>query len=293
MSRAGPEPRRVGLVGGSGLYALPGLTVEEELRLETPFGEPSDAYVLGRMGDVPVAFLSRHGRGHRILPSEINFRANVWGFRKLGCDALLSASACGSMQLEYRPTDIVLPDQFIDRTTRRVATFFGDGCVAHVSFAHPVCPHLVHALAAAGEAEKARVHRGGTYLCMEGPQFSTKAESALYRSWGVDVIGMTNATEAKLCREAEICYASMALVTDYDCWHEELQAVTVEAVLEVLHRNAETANRVLAAAVRAIPPDRACGCRTALANAVLTNPDAIPPATRERLALLLERDRTR
>lgn len=284
--------RRVGLVGGSGLYALPGLVVKEEVRLLTPFGEPSDAFVLGDLAGVPVAFLARHGRAHHHLPSDINYRANVWGFRKLGCDALLSASACGSMKLDYRPTDIVLPDQFIDRTHRRVSTFFGDGCVAHVSLAHPVCPHLLEVLARAGASEGARVHAGGTYLCMEGPQFSTKAESNLYRSWGVDVIGMTNATEAKLCREAGICYATMALVTDYDCWHEEEQAVTVEAVIAVLHQNAATANRVLSGAVRAVDSVRACGCRTALANAVLTRPEAVPAATRERLALLLERDRT-
>lgn len=279
----------IGLIGGSGLYALPSLTVREEVRLSTPFGEPSDAFVLGELGDVPVAFLSRHGRGHRRAPSEVAFRANVWGFRKLGCDALLSASACGSMREEYRPGDVVLADQFVDRTRGREASFFGDGCVAHVSMAHPVCPRLLDVLEATARGDGVRVHRGGTYLCIEGPQFSTRAESLLYRSWGVDVIGMTNATEAKLCREAEVCYASMAMVTDYDCWNEEEQAVTVEAVLSVLAANAATANRVLAAAVLSVDGARDCTCRDALSTAVLTRREDVPEKTRERLALLLEK----
>ena len=280
---------RVGLVGGSGLYALPSLTVREEVCLATPYGDPSDAFVLGEIGDVPVAFLSRHGRGHRILPAEVNFRANVWGFRKLGCDVLLSASACGSMREELRPGDVVLPDQFLDRTTGRASTFFGGGCVAHVSMAHPVCPRLLDVLEATARGDGVRVHRGGTYLCIEGPQFSTRAESLLYRSWGVDVIGMTNATEARLCREAEICYATMAMVTDYDCWNEDEQAVTVEAVLSVLAANAATANRVLAAAVLSVDAGRDCCCRDALASAVLTRREDVPAPTRERLALLMEK----
>lgn len=281
--------KRVGLVGGSGLYALPSLVVKEEVRLLTPFGEPSDAFALGEVAGAPVAFLARHGRGHRILPSEVNFRANVWGFRSLGCDVLLSASACGSMREDFRPGDVVLPDQFVDRTHSRRSTFFGEGCVAHVSMAHPVCPRLLDLLEATGREQGARLHRGGTYLCMEGPQFSTRAESLLYRSWGIDVIGMTNATEAKLAREAELCYASMAMVTDYDCWNEEEQAVSVEAVLAVLSQNAATADRLLGAAVPAVDPARDCGCRDALRFAVLTRPDAIPAAARERLSLLLER----
>jgi 5'-methylthioadenosine phosphorylase len=281
--------RRVGLIGGSGLYDLPGLSTTGEVRLETPFGDPSDAFFLGELDGVPVVFLARHGRGHRLLPSEINFRANVWGFRKLGCDALISASACGSMKESYRPTDIVLPDQFIDRTHRRIATFFGDGCVAHVSLAHPVCPHLLEALDLAGREKGARVHTGGTYLGMEGPQFSTKAESWLYRSWGVDVIGMTNVQEAKLCREAEICYATMALVTDYDCWHEDEQAVTVETILDVLRANAATANAVLAAAVSRIDAARGCACRAALRDAVLTRREDVPEEAQARLSLLMER----
>jgi 5'-methylthioadenosine phosphorylase len=278
---------RIGLIGGSGLYDVPGLVTTSEVRLETPFGEPSDAYVVGDLSGAPVAFLARHGRKHRILPSEINFRANVWGFKELGCDALISASACGSMKEAYRPTDLVLPEQFVDGTHRRVATFFGDGCVAHVSLAHPVCPHLLERLDRTARERGARVHTGGIYLGMEGPQFSTKAESYLYRSWGVDVIGMTNVQEAKLCREAEICYATMALVTDYDCWHEEEQAVTVETILEVLRTNAGTANAILAAAVPRIDAERRCACREALKFAVLTRREDVPESTRKRLSLLM------
>ena len=263
--------------------------MKEEIRLDTPFGEPSDAWVVGELSGVPVAFLARHGRAHRLLPSEINYRANVWGFRKLGCRYLLSASACGSMKDSYRPKDVVLPDQFLDLTKGRASTFFGEGCAAHVSLAHPVSEILTTALAAAGQEESAVVHRGGVYLCMEGPQFSTRAESFLYRSWGVDVIGMTNATEARLCREAEIAYASMALVTDYDCWHEEEAPVSVEAVLAVLRQIAATAVRVLARAVAALDPGRPPDCDGAMRHAVLTAPDRIPAAARERLALLMER----
>ena len=283
------SPPPVGLIGGSGLYDLPGLSTTSEVRLETPFGEPSDSFFVGELTGVAVVFLARHGRGHRLLPSEINYRANVWGFRKLGCDTLISASACGSMKESYRPTDLVLPDQFLDRTHRRVATFFGDGCVAHVSLAHPVCPHLLEVLDEAAREKGARVHTGGTYLGMEGPQFSTKAESFLYRSWGVDVIGMTNVQEAKLCREAEICYATMALVTDYDCWHEEGQAVTVDTILDVLRANAGTANAVLAAAVPRVHVSRRCTCREALRYAVLTRPEDVPEKTKRRLSLLMEK----
>ncbi len=280
---------RIGLIGGSGLYSLPGLEITGEITLRTPFGSPSDSYFLGVLSSVPVAFLARHGRHHSFLPSEVNYRANVWGFRKLGCSWLLAASACGSMKEAYKPTDIVLPDQFIDLTKHRVSTFFGGGCVGHVSFANPVSTVLLDALAAAAKAEGAVCHRGGTYVCMEGPQFSTKAESLLYRSWGADVIGMTNATEAKLAREAGIGYASMALVTDYDCWHEEEAAVSVETVLEVLRRNASTANRVLANAVRRLDPDRPSDCADALAWAVLTAKERISPAAARRLELLLKK----
>jgi 5'-methylthioadenosine phosphorylase len=287
--KASPSPR-IGLIGGSGLYSLPGLEITGEVALSTPFGVPSDSYFLGNLSSVPVAFLARHGRHHSFLPSEINYRANVWGFRKLGCSWLLSASACGSMKEAYEPTNIVLPDQFLDLTKRRVSTFFGEGCAGHVSFAHPVSALLLDALEAAAKAEGAGCHRGGTYVCIEGPQFSTKAESLLYRSWGADVIGMTNATEAKLCREAGIGYASMALVTDYDCWHEGQTAVSVEAVLAVLKKNAGTANRVLANAVRRLDPNRPSDCADALRWAVLTPRNRIGPAASKRLALLLKRD---
>ena len=289
---SGAGLRRIGLIGGSGLYSLPDLAITDEVVLRTPFGAPSDSYFLGNLSSVPVAFLARHGRHHSFLPSEINYRANVWGFRKLGCSWLLSASACGSMREAYKPTDIVLPDQFLDLTKRRVSTFFGDGCVGHVSFAHPVSGVLLDALEAAAKAEGVVYHRGGTYVCMEGPQFSMRAESLLYRSWGADVIGMTNVTEAKLCREAEIGYASMALVTDYDCWHEEEQAVSVEAVLGVLKKNAATANRVLANAVRRLDPNRPSDCADALRSAVLTRMDRIPPATLKRLAIFLKKEAT-
>jgi len=280
---------RIGLIGGSGLYGLPGLRITDEVALSTPFGKPSGTYFLGNLSSVPVAFLARHGRHHHLLPSEINYRANVWGFRRLGCSWLVSASACGSMKEAYRPTDIVLPDQFVDLTRARASTFLGDGCVGHVSFSHPVSPVLAAALEIAGRAEHAVVHAGGTYLCIEGPQFSTKAESLLYRSWGVDVIGMTNATEAKLCREAGIAYASMCLVTDYDCWHEDEAPVRVDAVLEVLRANARTANRVLAAAVRGLDPLRPSDCADALGLGLLTPPGRVPGRTRRRLALFTEK----
>jgi 5'-methylthioadenosine phosphorylase len=280
---------RVGLIGGSGLYTLPGLRVQEEARLPTPFGDPSDAFVLGEMSGVPVVFLARHGRGHRIAPSEINFRANLWGMKRLGVDAVLSVSACGSMKEQYRPTDVVLPDQLIDRTTRRVSTFFGDGCVAHVSLAHPICASLHETLRAAAASLGAVVHAKGTYIGIEGPQFSTLAESRLYRSWDVDVIGMTNVQEAKLAREAEICYATMNLVTDYDCWNEAEQAVTVDAILGVLEANADAANRILARAVEQVDRGRGCACRDALRFALLTRREDVPEETRRRLSLLTEK----
>jgi 5'-methylthioadenosine phosphorylase len=288
---ARPAVPRIGLIGGSGLYALPGLEITDEVALSTPFGEPSDSFFLGTLSSVPVAFLARHGQHHRLLPTEINYRANVWGFRKLGCSWLISASACGSMKEAYRPTDVVLPDQFLDLTKHRRSTFFGEGCVGHVSFSHPVSTTLLDALAVAGKAEKAVVHRGGTYVCIEGPQFSTRAESLLYRSWGVDVIGMTNATEAKLCREAGIAYASACLVTDYDCWHEEESPVSVEAVLAVLKANAVMADRVLASAVRRLDPARPSDCADALTFAILTPSARVPARTRGRLALFTQKGR--
>ncbi|MGH7362832.1 MAG: S-methyl-5'-thioadenosine phosphorylase [Candidatus Methylomirabilales bacterium] len=280
------EPR-IGIIGGSGLYEMAGLTDAREERVETPFGPPSDAYVLGRLEGRPVAFLARHGRGHRLLPSELNFRANIYGFKALGAEWILSASAVGSMREDVKPRDILIPDQFFDRTKARPSTFFGDGLVVHVAFADPTCLALGGLLERAAREEGATVHRGGTYLCIEGPQFSTRAESRIYRAWGVDVIGMTNLQEAKLAREAEICYATMALVTDYDVWHETEEDVTVEVVVAILLENAAMAKAILRRAVRAIPAARTCPCRDALRDAIITARDRIPPATRERLRLLV------
>jgi 5'-methylthioadenosine phosphorylase len=276
---------RVGLVGGSGVYDLAAIEDLREDRLETPFGAPSDAFFTGTLGGVPVAFLSRHGRGHRISPTEINYRANVCGFKMLGCDALLSASACGSLREELAPRHAVVPDQFIDRTRHRKDTFFGDGVgvVAHASLADPVCPELARGLAEGGRAAGLTVHRGGTYVCMEGPQFSTRAESNLYRSWGADVIGMTNLTEARLCREAEICYASLALVTDYDCWREATEAVSVESILAILAENAAAARRALSGAVARVDAARACGCRDAMRYGIITDRSAVSESARQRL----------
>jgi 5'-methylthioadenosine phosphorylase len=274
---------RVGLVGGSGVYDLAEVTGLEERRLETPFGTPSDAYFVGELRGVPVAFLSRHARGHRLSPTEINYRANVCGFKMLGCDALLSASACGSLREEHAPRHAVVPDQFIDRTRHRADTFFGGGVAAHAGFADPVCPSLSNELADAGRAAGLSVHLGGTYVCMEGPQFSTRAESELYRSWGADVIGMTNLTEARLCREAEICYASLALVTDYDCWHPHSEDVSVDVIVAILGENAAAARRALSGAVGRVQPDRPCSCRDAMRYAIITDRGAIPDAARERL----------
>ena len=279
----------IGIIGGSGLYDVAEIENLKEVILETPFGQPSDAYIVGKLSGRPVAFLARHGRGHRISPSEINYRANIFGMKMLGVDRIISAGAVGSMKEEIRPMDIVLPDQFIDRTTRRESTFFGSGIVAHVSFADPVCGELRLLLSRTANAAGARVHDGGTYLCMEGPQFSTRAESHVYRSWGVSVIGMTNLQEAKLAREAEICYATMALVTDYDCWHQSEEAVTVEAVIGYLKKNAETARRVIAGAIAAMPMARGCQCGDALKNSIITDRSAIPAAARAELDLLVGR----
>jgi len=274
----------IGIIGGSGLYEMEGLESVEERRLETPFGPPSDAYITGTLEGRRVAFLPRHGRGHRLMPSELNFRANIFGFKLLGAEWVISAAAVGSMREDLPPRDIVIPDQFFDRTKGRISTFFGDGIVAHVSFADPTCPVLGKQLLAAGETVGARMHWGGTYLCMEGPQFSTRAESRIYRSWGVDVIGMTNLQEAKLCREAEICYATLAMVTDYDVWHDTEADVTVEAVVAVLKQNAETAKAIIKAAVSSFPARReGCHCPYALRDAIISAPSAIPPQVRERL----------
>jgi len=279
----------IGIIGGSGLYAMPGLSGVRKERVETPFGEPSEVFALGELEGRRVAFLARHGKGHRILPSEINFRANIYAMKALGVERILSVSAVGSLKEEHKPMDFVIPDQFIDRTFARTATFFGEGVVAHVGFGDPVCATVAGAFATACAEVGVVGKRGGTYVCMEGPQFSTRAESNLYRSWGADVIGMTNLQEAKLAREAEICYATMAMVTDYDCWREGHDDVTVEHVVAVLHQNAENAGKVVRAAVTAMPRERACGCGTALQYAILTDRSVIPQATRERLRLILGR----
>jgi 5'-methylthioadenosine phosphorylase len=279
----------IGIIGGSGLYAMPGLTDTREAKVETPFGDPSDAYVLGTLEGRKVAFLSRHGRGHRITPSELNFRANIYGFKQLGVERILSLSAVGSLKEEHKPTDFVIPDQFYDRTKTRVSTFFGDGVVGHIAFADPVCEELANVFDSACRKSHVVVKKGGTYLCIEGPQFSTKAESNLYRSWGMDVIGMTNLQEAKLAREAEICYATLAMVTDYDCWHPGHDSVTVDQIVAVLNANATNACSVVRHAVKEMPKQRGCKCGSALATAIMTVPDKIPPATREKLRLLLDK----
>jgi 5'-methylthioadenosine phosphorylase len=281
------QQAEIGIIGGSGLYAMPGLTAVHEERVATPFGDPSDAFILGELEGRKVAFLARHGRGHRILPSELNFRANIYAMKKLGVERILSLSAVGSLKEEHKPGDFVVVDQFIDRTFLRTATFFGDGIVGHVAFGDPVCATVAKAIATGCKSEGVRAVSGGTYVCMEGPQFSTRAESNLYRSWGADVIGMTNLQEAKLAREAEICYATAAMVTDYDCWREGHDDVTVEQIVAVLNQNAANACKVVRSAVAAMPRERKCACASALQFAILTSPDAIPAAAREKLDLLL------
>lgn len=279
----------IGIIGGSGLYAMPGLTDVHEEKLTTPFGDPSDAFVLGTLEGRKVAFLARHGRGHHLLPSELNFRANIYAMKMLGVERILSVSAVGSLKEEHKPTDFVMPDQFIDRTYARTSTFFGEGIVAHVAFGDPVCSTVSSAFKNACDANGVVGKSGGTYVCMEGPQFSTRAESNLYRSWGADVIGMTNLQEAKLAREAEICYATMAMVTDYDCWHEGHDDVTVDQIVAVMHQNSRNAEKVVRAAVAALPADKTCACGDALKYAILTDKKTIPAETRQKLWLLLEK----
>jgi 5'-methylthioadenosine phosphorylase len=278
---------QIGVIGGSGLYSLPGLEQIQEISVETPWGAPSDAYVLGTLHGKRLAFLARHGRGHRILPSELNFRANIYGMKKLGVERIISFSAVGSLREDLPPQMFVLPEQFVDRTRGRISTFFGKGVVAHIAFADPICPELLGLLEKACRSAGVSVHRGGTYICMEGPAFSTKAESQLYRSWKMDIIGMTNLQEAKLAREAELCYVTVAMVTDYDCWHPDHDAVTVEQIIANLIKNSENACNVLRHAVEAMPAGRICGCGAALKNAILTDPKTIPLHARKDLDLLI------
>ena len=277
----------LGVIGGTGLYEMEGLSGVREVEMETPFGEPSGPFVIGSLGGVEMAFLPRHGRGHRLLPTEVNNRANIFGMKKLGVGRILSVSAVGSLKEEIEPGHMVLPDQFIDRTYRRSPTFFGDGIVAHVQFADPFCNALRAVVADAAADEDIRVHGRGTYVCMEGPQFSTRAESALHRSWGADVIGMTNLQEAKLAREAEICFATMAMATDYDCWNEAAGDVDIEEIIAVLQKNADVAKRIIRGTVERLSPERTCPCASALAMAIVTDRSLIPEAARERLAPLV------
>ena len=281
---------KIGIIGGSGLYQMPELKDIDEVEIETPFGSPSDKFILGTLEGERVAFLPRHGRGHRFTPTEVPFRANIYGMKLLGVERILSASAVGSLQEKYAPLDMVIPDQFFDRTRARSreSTFFGEGIIAHVSFAHPVCKDLGDVLEDSCKSIDVKVHRGGTYICMEGPAFSTVAESNVYRSWNMDVIGMTNLQEAKLAREAEICYATLALVTDYDCWHPDHDAVTVEAVIEYLNKNVRNAQMIMRAAVKALQTrPRDCKCGAALKNAIFTAPDLWPEATTRRLGAII------
>jgi 5'-methylthioadenosine phosphorylase len=280
-------PVEIGIIGGSGLYQMPGLLRPREVRLTTPFGRPSDAYMVGELEGRRVAFLARHGRGHLLLPGEVPFRANIYGLKQLGVERIISVSAVGSLRENLKPLDKVVPSQFFDRTRGRVSTFFGGGIVAHIGFADPVCPAVQETLASACLATGVSYSSGGTYLCMEGPAFSTRAESNVYRTWGMDVIGMTNLQEAKLAREAEICYATLAMVTDYDCWHPGHDAVTVDQVIEYLNRNVENAQKIIRSAVQTLPAERTCKCASALAHAILTDRRRIPAAARKRLQLLV------
>ncbi len=277
----------IGIIGGSGLYNIEGIKDVKSIEIETPFGKPSDAFTTGTLEGRSVVFLPRHGKGHTILPTELNFRANIWGMKKLGVTHIIAVSAVGSMREEIRPLDIVIPDQFYDHTKGRKSTFFGDGIVAHMSFADPVCPALADVLFNAAKQVGARVHKGGTYLCIEGPQFSTRAESLIFRQWGVSVIGMTNVQEAKLAREAEICYSTMALATDYDCWHVGEEEVTLEMVVKNLEKNVETAKRIIKTALPMIKLERQCPCPTAISKAIVTKQDLIPTETRKKLDIII------
>ena len=281
-----PEAR-IGIIGGSGLYDMAGLEDVQHMALETPFGDPSGKYVVGKLAGKPVAFLARHGQGHKLLPSELNFRANIFGFKLLGAEHILSASAVGSLKEDVHPLDVLIPDQFIDRTRGRISTFFGNGIAVHVEFSKPFCARLSKLMVEAGRKVDARIHEGGTYVCMEGPQFSTLAESELYRSWGAHVIGMTNLQEAKLAREAEMSYATLALVTDYDCWHGSHESVTVAQIIENLQKNAETARQIIVETVRNVDLDEPSPHANALQYAIITQPDHIPENIKRDLAPLI------
>jgi 5'-methylthioadenosine phosphorylase len=281
------QQAQIGVIGGSGLYSMPGFEAQREVSVDTPWGAPSEKYVLGSLAGKQIAFLARHGRGHRISPSELNFRANIYGMKSLGVERIVSLSAVGSLKEEHRPLDFVIPHQFFDRTRGRASTFFGEGMVAHITFADPVCPQLSEVVGQAARASGVSVKRGGTYLCMEGPAFSTKAESNVYRSWGMDVIGMTNLQEAKLAREAEICYVTVAMVTDYDCWHPQHDAVTVSDIMANLNQNAENACKVVKAVVAAMPAERDCSCGSALRHAIITDRTLVPESTRKKLDLIV------
>lgn len=276
----------LGIIGGSGLYQMSEIQQGTWLRIDTPFGSPSDDYFVGEVEGIRIVFLPRHGRGHRLLPSELNFRANIYGMKKLGVEQLIAVSAVGSLKKEIAPGDIVIPDQFIDRTRSRISTFFGRGVVAHVSFADPVCPMLTKLLADVGKLTDAKIHRGGTYICMEGPQFSTRAESYLYRSWGADIIGMTNLQEAKLAREAEICFATLALATDYDCWNTEHGDVVIEDVLAILSKNVATAQMIIRQAIPHMVGERQCVCASALKDAIITDRSLIPAPIKQELRVI-------
>jgi len=277
----------IGIIGGSGLYEMEGMTDIQEVSVDTPFGSPSDNLITGKLGDTKMVFLSRHSRGHKLLPSEINFRANIYAMKKLGVEHIISVSAVGSMKEEIVPGDMVMPDQYIDRTKNRISTFFGNGLVGHVQFADPVCFDLHTAVYDAAVSEGIKSHKGGTYVCMEGPAFSTRAESNTYRSWGVSVIGMTNLPEAKLAREAEICYAPIALATDYDCWYEEEADVSVDAILEIIKKNVANAKKIIRAVVDKIPAERSCSCKDALKFAIMTDTSTVPEETRKSLDLIV------
>jgi 5'-methylthioadenosine phosphorylase len=281
------EEIKIGIIGGSGLYDMPGLTERSEIAIETPFGSPSDSLIIGALSGKRVAFLSRHGRGHRTMPSDLNFRANIYAMKLLGVERILSVSAVGSLKEELAPLDIVLPDQFVDRTSGRRSTFFGDGLVAHISFADPVCPDLLEQVHRASHKAGIATKKGGIYICMEGPAFSTKAESNLYRSWGMDIIGMTNLQEAKLAREAEICYVTIALVTDYDCWHEIHESVSADMIIGNLLKNCQTAQTIIAQTVKDLSTAKSCSCGEALKYALITDKSAVPAETKKKLECIV------